>query len=171
MSRGSHDGACQARSLRAPTNLVRGSACCCPSGDFSRDRREIARRRAERQPQRAERAVFTEGAEAFFLCFGCSLPLAAARCRSLRIAPASHLLCRRSPTKARRLAPPQHGGARSGASDDEVGGCHARQDRAALSWTSERADALSAASERGRQRLGGAILASGASNQTLREQL
>jgi hypothetical protein len=58
---------------------------------------EIARRRTEKKQ-----------AEAFF-------PLLIARCRSLRIAPGSRLLCRRSPTKSVSLAPPQHGGARSGA--------------------------------------------------------
>ena len=37
MSRGWHDRACQVRSLRAPPNLVRGSAPGCPSRDFSCD--------------------------------------------------------------------------------------------------------------------------------------
>jgi hypothetical protein len=91
----------------------------------------------KRPPQRAERAMRTERAEAFFLCL-------IARCRSLRIAP------RKPPTlssladekrvgsllrntarrwgwcslRSRRLF--GHGGARSGASDDDDGGLQAR---------------------------------------------
>ena len=78
----------------------------------------------ERQPQRAERAIYMEGAEAFF-------PLLITRFRSLRIAPeaASFVVARRR--EACRLAPPQHGGTRSGANDDEEGGSKARDARAA----------------------------------------
>ena len=58
--------------------------------------------------------------EPFFLCL-------IARCRSLRIAPGkppTFVVARRR--QACRLAPPQHGGARSGASDDDDGELQAR---------------------------------------------
>jgi hypothetical protein len=69
----------------------------------------------ERQPQRAERAMHKERAEAFFPLFDCSLPLAADRAGVA----AYFVVARRR--RACRLAPPQHGGARSGASDDDGG--------------------------------------------------
>jgi hypothetical protein len=57
----------------------------------------------------------------------------------------------------------------SSASDDEVGGFHA-QDRAPLSWTNERADTLFVCTGVRTAAAQSAILASGASNQTVREQ-
>jgi hypothetical protein len=62
----------------------------------------------ERQPQRAERAMHKERAEAFFPLFDCSLPLAADRAGVA----AYFVVARRR--RACRLAPTQHGGARSG---------------------------------------------------------
>jgi len=54
--------------------------------------------------------------EMLFLCL-------IARCRSLRIAPGKPpTLSSLADEKACRLAPPQHGGARSGASEDDGGG-------------------------------------------------
>src|SRR4029453_3472572 len=81
------------------------------------------------------------------------------------------LLCRHSPTRSVSLAPSQHGGARSGASDDEGGGSQARGIARRCPGRTNEQTRSSSASERGRQRLHRAILASGASNQTLREQL
>jgi hypothetical protein len=74
----------------------------------------------KRQPQRAERATRTERAEAFSPLFDCSLPLAADRAWEAAYFVVAH---RR---KSCRLAPPQHGGARSGASEDDGDGFTAR---------------------------------------------
>jgi hypothetical protein len=92
--------------------------------------------------RRAERAM--DAGEPFFHLFDCSLPLAADRAGK----------------------PP---GARSGASDDD-GGFEAPRIAPRCPGRTNEQTRCSSASERGRQRLKGAILASGASNQALREQ-
>jgi hypothetical protein len=59
----------------------------------------------------------------------------------------------------------------SSASDDGGGGLECAQDRAPLSWPNKRADTLSVCGLGRKAAASSAIRASGASNQTLREQL